>query len=552
MASNGDRAKKSEEHALSLFYKCMSDIEAFDKAVELLREHAKREFCVNESGKNLTCSCFRQLLDAEHGVVRTNGVARFIVDFSKRTKEEKRNIVMDLIRQSKQHGPAAPRHKFKMPMILDDANVYEPSIVHPLVCRSFIMCITGMSNYHWKTWSGFVRTNMTPPAHHGLKGKASNPAAATACENYAALENKRRKLETPATEKHKRRERDELDAILEMVRPGSKPVIFYVRGNAAKREEGRKWLDKARPRLKTLKKAQEEAEASAGRQVRRKSTQENYGGFQSGMPDPHVYGNFQFYSKELLEDGCAAIKPLGDAIFSVELEHSHKFDGFVGDEDGFLRGIANEAIHSIKDKWEFQGAAIRGMSEEQQGKWRQKYQSLGSKPSPSELLEANQNVLDDPLKFTFQAASLHDQTDGTEKQISAYYSHRDKVGNLVCFCPLEGDSFNFVSMQSKYVKGACNGRKEKARFEQSHGYKKYQAYKSSLTETDLLKVNNFESDFMKTATDLRQPQVHVYRLMPADKLIFTARDYLHGTIIPKRDNGILRALLIFHDLIPYK
>jgi hypothetical protein len=103
--------------------------------------------------------------------------------------------------------------------------------------------------------------------------------------------------------------------------------------------------------------------------------------------------------------------------------------------------------------------------------------------------------------FAFRAASLHDQDEGTEKQISVYQSHRDKIGMTVGFVVLAGVSYNFVATQSKCMYGERNSKKEEAALEQSHGYKEYQLYKASLTGEDLLHVNNFEDYFMKRATD---------------------------------------------------
>jgi hypothetical protein len=63
-------------------------------------------------------------------------------------------------------------------------------------------------------------------------------------------------------------------------------------------------------------------------------------------------------------------------------------------------------------------------------------------------------------------------------------------------------------------------------------------------------VDKFESDFFKEATKIGLPRVRVYRLEPADRLIFAAASYLHATIIPKNEVGRQRALLVFHHLIP--
>jgi hypothetical protein len=208
---------------------------------------------------------------------------------------------------------------------------------------------------------------------------------------------------------------------------------------------------------------------------------------------------------------------------------------------------ATEACNAIRNLPQFQWAAIRSMPKEEQVSWSREL--VTPDKNIEQLLQSKETVLKDPFKYTFRAISFHDQTEGTDAEVSAYYSHKDKVGNLVCFHQLAGVSYNFVAVES--CKEQTGNEKEKAVLvTDCRGYKPYQEYKALASDCE--KIEKFEADFMKKATQLGLSRVYIFQLNAGDKLIFTARDYLHGTIIPKQQDGTRRALLVFHDLIPYE
>mmetsp|Transcript_12893 Transcript_12893/g.23344 ORF Transcript_12893/g.23344 Transcript_12893/m.23344 type:complete len:140 (-) Transcript_12893:622-1041(-) len=132
--------------------------------------------------------------------------------------------------------------------------------------------------------------------------------------------------------------------------------------------------------------------------------------------------------------------------------------------------------------------------------WKKVTEALDTVQKPSELIEANGH-LQDPRLLSFRAAALHDQTEGDQDMITMYMWHKDKVGNITMFYPLEGVSFNFIATPSMHTKPPANGKKEKAKLrETGAGFKKYQAYKANLSKTDHKKVIKFESDFLRKAT----------------------------------------------------
>lgn len=315
------------------------------------------------------------------------------------------------------------------------------------------------------------------------------------------------------------------------------PTIKFVRGNEQRRQEGEQWLGEIRESL------------NQSGQGRRSSNQELYAEHEKGMPPPHIYRNEVFGDKDMLPESCTSIKPLTNAEFKKDLKEVHNYNDFLHQTSKDAR----EAVSSIPA---FQGAAIRSMPQKEGDVWREWLKrNVDVRNIIESLRNANEEENSDkkpPFKYAYHGATFHDQTPGTEQQISAYYSHKDKVGNLVCFCPLTGESYNLVAVQSSNRKRKGK-EKEQAELDPRYGsYKLYQKYKDGLSEADLSMVEKFEADFLKKATDLRLPRVFVYKLRAADKLAFAAADYLHGTIIPANDNGIRRSLLVFHDLIPYE
>ena len=352
---------------------------------------------------------------------------------------------------------------------------------------------------------------------------------------------------TATEESRERRINDQIKSIAGNVFdqcPRSNPTIKFVQGNAEDIATGQEWLEKIE---QSLLETQTDAsgDVTSVRQKKRKS-EELYTGADrtSGMPPPHIYQSIQFCDKRLLPRGCQAIKVLADAQYKLEIVDCRDFDEFVTE-------TANKARTEIQETPEFQGAAIRSLLEDPRRAWYEKLGAINTMPNVLELLSENQTALEDPFRLSFRSASFHYQTEGQETQLSVYYSHKDKAGNVVAFKSVAGMSYNLLASQSKYPK-TDNGAKEQAAFENEHdSYEEYQAYKESVSESDRKKIEKFEADFMKKATASKLPRVWVFKMTPSDKLMFAASDYLHGTVIPKQEPGIRRALLVFHDLIPY-
>lgn len=320
----------------------------------------------------------------------------------------------------------------------------------------------------------------------------------------------------------------------------SEPAVKFVKGSAQKREQGKQWLQETREMLESL-------ELNSRKRSRK---QELYVGHNSNgmLPAPHSYRNEVFCDKALLPTSCQHIKVLTDAEFKKSLS-----DVFDYKDHLFLHKTAMDASEAIADMAEFQGAAIRSMPDKERNAWYEKLESMEDVENVMELLEAAVDAVDlkDPFKYSFRAATFHDQTADSATRMSTYHWHKDKVGNIVCFCPLSGISYNFVAMQSNGAPRKKGSEKEQAKLETSNDY---QAYKNSLPaqSTNRKMIETFEAKFLQEATALGLPRVRVYELQAADKLIFTASDYLHATIIPKQEDGIRRSLLVFHDLVPYE
>lgn len=328
---------------------------------------------------------------------------------------------------------------------------------------------------------------------------------------------------------------------------GTAPAIMYKPGNYGQKVKASNWH----------KEVQSAMGSNAGGSHRSRRNLETYAEAQAGMPPPHVYSHAQFCEKSLLPDNCQCIKPLANAEYRTDLTTCHDF-GFLGHGDEFLSNICSEAVDLIRQKPEFQGPAICSMDETNGNAWNKELQAwkdshrLDSESIAKCLLNSRNpgERLRDPFEYTLQAANLHEQSEGTHLQISAYYKHRDKVGNIVGLYTLRGYSYTFVAIQSsKY--GKETNREKAATLDTKYGsYKLYRHYKEHLSAMDQAKVHNFESDFMKRALALKLPRVRVYKLEAADMLVFTAGDYLHASIIPVQQGGYPRSLLVFHQLIP--
>ena len=146
------------------------------------------------------------------------------------------------------------------------------------------------------------------------------------------------------------------------------------------------------------------------------------------------------------------------------------------------------------------------------------------------------------FKNTFKCCELHVQTN--HELVTSYPPHFDKVGNLVCFVPLNGYSFVFLGTPSRFsyktpkVHGGC---------------KKYKRWKDRLGNSDLRKLGIFIKDVAdETKRRLRSNlfQIKVYYMSPGSFVTFPAADIVHGSVIPKQESP--RTIVIFHDLIPAK
>lgn len=400
-----------------------------------------------------------------------------------------------------------------------------------------------------------AKSERNPVAHRGgipsdsdaMQHGSSTTAARAAVSIMDASVDKRRKNNASSAESKKRRKEKAQQASL-LAFPfdefrGTQPAILFEKGNHAKQEEARLWLWKARSKI----------QSQTG--SHRNRNQEMYAERQRGMPPPHVYTHAQFCDKVLLPAECKQIKPLANAEFNVEVKKSHDFC-FLADGDTFLSRISDQALSLIKHKPEFQGPAI--CSSPAASVWHDELERLHasqhlSSKSVTELINSGSisgKRLEDPFKFALRAANLHDQSVTTQEHISAYYKHKDKVGNIVCLYSLKGCSFTFIAMQSKKAKQQRD--EEASKFDTNYGsVKAYTKYKSSLPMSEYDQVHRFEMDFMKEATRLKLPRLRVYKLDSSDMLVFTACDYLHGSIIPKQEDGFPRALLVFHQLIPH-
>ena len=376
---------------------------------------------------------------------------------------------------------------------------------------------------------------------------SGNSDAATLMDPSAVKTHKKNQSSAVAKQRQKQKtiEASILSEPFDVIR-GTAPAIMYKPGNYSQKVKASNWHKEV-----------QSAMGSNGGSHRRRRNLETYAEAQKGMPPPHVYSHTQFCDKSLLPDNCQYIKPLANAEYRTDLTDCHDY-GAVGNDDAFLLNICSEAVDLIRQKPEFQGPAICSMDETNGMAWNKELQALKDmhrldSDSVASCLSNSSNPgesLRDPFECTLRAANLHEQSEGTHLQISAYYKHRDKVGNIVGLYTLKGCSYTFVAMQSsKY--GEKSNREEAAILDTKYGsYKLYIRYKKHLSAEDHAKVHNFERDFMKCASALKLPRVRVYRLEAADMLIFTAADYLHASIIPVQEGGYPRSLLVFHQLIP--
>ena len=84
-------------------------------------------------------------------------------------------------------------------------------------------------------------------------------------------------------------------------------------------------------------------------------------------------------------------------------------------------------------------------------------------------------------------------------------------------------------------------------FDPNDDFLRYQHYKNAVPETELLKIERFESNLIEFAKNKGCDEIKVKQLLPGHHIVFGAGVYPHGTIIPMQDEP--RSLLVFHDII---
>jgi hypothetical protein len=365
------------------------------------------------------------------------------------------------------------------------------------------------------------------------KPEVASPTSTEYREKGMVDDERKKRNKSVAASKEKRRKKNSDAAIFNTEVRGGDPAVIFRRGNANKRDKTLNWFRPISDGLVKLSKS------------------EVFGDTQrKGMPPAHIYSHMQYCKKSIVPGDCRKIKELSNAQMGIQLQDCTDFDSF-------LNEISSETCAVIKEKPEFQGAAIAFMRDNDQREWysclkaAKEDGTFNATTAVEDAMRRNPG-LKNLLEPTLGGASLHVQQEGTQHGISAYEAHRDKIGNIVCFYVVQGTSFNLLAMRSKFARKICNG-KETAAIEPKEGSaQQYQRYKESLSGKDREMVEKFERDFLKEATRLELPRVRVYQMKTADKLVFPARVYFHGTIIPAQENGRPRVLLVFHDVDPIK
>jgi len=506
-----------------------------ETTVEKLRKEAEREFCYDSGHqRNLTCTCFHQFrANAPEGDVRVNGVATFKVLFDQLPKSSQHVIICKEILCSTQVDVSRePKHKkhltFKTPMVVPHLCKRPLSI---LICKTALMKIVGKGKAWWdtaaasKTSTGATNGAAPSISSHLWPAWVSSEVQAT---KLAKME-KNRKGASNSTKKRKEiMERNALEA--QLCGPAI-PAIKYVQGNNMKREDCHQWNQLAKKKLEDSKhgEAYSPPAYTPGKGLK-----------------PHMYTSHQFYDGDLLPAGCEKIKALGDGDHGKYIKNCLTFKDSIAIGDMFLWEVSKECRNLLKDLPEFQGMVVVQLHPDEKKAWTEVIQAHPSVRNINEISE--REPLQNPFMFALAAASYHRQVPGDMESITAYYTHKDKIGNVVLFLTLEGISYNLFAMPSKKLRPTPN---EKAEFEEAGSLASYKEYKRSLSgDGERRMVEKFESEFLKEATDKHLPRVRVYMLEPGDRLMFAAATYLHGTIIPKNEQGTQRSLLVFHHLIP--
>ena len=243
----------------------------------------------------------------------------------------------------------------------------------------------------------------------------------------------------------------------------------------------------------------------------------------------HSYRTKNYYRKESLVEIKRAfgrkrvdgIKPLGHGRFAAKIKECVAVS-----DDNPLMEIGNEMLKRIRGITAFQGIAQDTTAE---------------------------RFMHNVFAPCFKAFEAHEGDNNGE--ITAYYPHQDKVGNLVNFFQVEGSSFVFVAMPSykKYAGKITTGG--------SGCLAKYNKWKQKLDKKKQAMVTEFERELAKEVEAARNDArtfirdtnycIRVFHMEEGDSLCFAAKTYFHGSIIPPQEDGKRRILLIHHDLELY-
>lgn len=241
-------------------------------------------------------NCFHSLQKPANEA-KLNDVAKFMVDFSKlKTVDEQREQLVEMMKTAKDpdtnNGDRFNKFRVPTPSVSDNETNDKAPIASHYFCKKSFVAVTRSSTCNWDLCRKRV-TDGAPPAAD--KHKTKKPASEEDMANR-----KKDRLELSRELSRSRKKKDNEKAMLDSSKgtPGSRPATFFIRGNKAKRDEGRAWL--------------ENLHQTSGLSMRR---QEQHGEQEKGMPPPHLYDNYQFYNGELLDGECDAIKVLGDATF---------------------------------------------------------------------------------------------------------------------------------------------------------------------------------------------------------------------------------------------
>ena len=137
----------------------------------------------------------------------------------------------------------------------------------------------------------------------------------------------------------------------------------------------------------------------------------------------------------------------------------------------------------------------------------------------------------------FSAAEMHPST--AKEHISFFEPHHDSRDAIVCFIPLDGFSWNFVSVE--------DDKKDKPYIDlDAADGPLYKKFRDGLSIQEKAQVEAFEHSLITKADAKRGgTRLLVFYLTKGRRLFFNAHKRLHGTIIPANTD---RCILILHRL----